>query len=213
MIAARRGGETKVGIDWSRIMTPNQMARIAATRDEMARLHALPDRWLAEALLRMAREARSSHPDLRDPFGDTYSPAFLWQAVPEAARRLGGKLSPNEAADPSYRTMPDAEFRAMLGIYLKNVSLSRYADPAGRDRARPSAMDLLGHEFVNGNPVAMAADRICPPPPPGDDRGDWIARHTREISRTRGHGETAEWHPGILGRAEPEEAEVPAPSV
>ena len=195
-----------IKLDLGKLVSPATFARHQATKTELARLHALPDRWLAAALLSLARSARADHPELQDPHSGVYAASFLWQVVPEAARRLGGKMLPNEAT--RYRHQDGREFRETLGVYLKNGELRLYMDPSDRERATPTALEILDHEFVNGNPVAMAADRIHPPPPAGEDREDWIARHMREVSRNRGHGDIASWSPG--GGPEPE-PEAPTP--
>lgn len=167
-------------------------ARLDATRDEMARLHGLPDRWLAQALLNMARGARASHADLADPDQQVYGPAFLWHLVPEVARRLGGQLQPGEG--DRYRHLDDYSLRVVAGRYLKHAGLGYY-DTGSQERSEPSSLDLLDHDFVNGNPVAMAVDRIHPAPEKGQDGMDWIALHMREVSGFRGHGDVASWSP------------------
>lgn len=63
-------------VDFGRLLTPTQRARLAAERSEILRLYALPDRWLGEELLRLARR-------LRDDF-----PAGVAHP-PEAAQRSG----------------------------------------------------------------------------------------------------------------------------
>ena len=190
-------------IDWSKLMSPALLARHEAEKAEIERLHSLPDRWLAEALLRLAREAREAAPALQNPFDITYGPNFVCNAIPEAARRLGGRLLPNESLRPEYRAMSPQDFRAILGVYLKNTSMRYHDQTPDHERLTPTAFDILDREFVNGNPVAMAADRICPPPEPGNDRDDWIARHVREISGRRGHAETAVWSPALNRDPEP----------
>ena len=188
------------GLEGLQTLSTGMRHRLEATHVEMARLHALSDRWLAEALLRLVRTARAAHPCLQNPHEANYATAFLWQAVPEAARRLGGKLVPNEVGASEFKTITNEDFRAILGNYLKNTDLRKYDADAHPERLRPNAVDLLSNGLVNGNPVAMAADRIHLAPPAGVDRHDWIARHMREVSAHRGHPATAEWSPHLSGK-------------
>lgn len=193
------------------LLTPQQRLRLDRTRDELARIHGLPDRWLAEELLRLARATRQAHPDkLADPHGVTYEPNFVWQVVPEVARRLGAtRLLPNEATSADVKTVSDAELRRMVGVYLQNTVLDRW--DLKKDSDTPGPGEILGHNLANGNPVAMAADRLAPAPEAGHDRDDWIARHTREISRRRGHEETPYWSPELQGSPAPGPEEDGAP--
>jgi hypothetical protein len=190
-----------MGFSFPKTLAPEVLQRIRLkvrrTADEIARLHALPDRWLAEELLRLARGLRRDFPArLRDPHGVVYDANFVWQVVPEAAKRLGAtRLLPNEAVSPSVVTLSGAEFRALVGAYLRNVSIGRWSEADGSDA--PTAGETLCHCVANGNPVAFAADRICQAPEAGADRQDWVARHVREISRARGHEETPYWSPEL----------------
>lgn len=187
------------------IMSPGMRGRIDTSTTEMARLHALPDRWLGQEILRLARAARTLHPaELGTPGGMTYGVNLVWQIAPEAARRLGvTNLSPNEATDPEVRMASPEEFRQMIGQYIAHSSLDRLDNIRRRDLGtcdtdtRPGPGEMLCHEACNGNPLAMAADRISAPPAPGCDRDDPIARSLREISVRRGFAETPFWSPAL----------------
>jgi hypothetical protein len=187
-------------IDWSKLLTSAQIERLKRTGSEIARLYALPDRWLAAELLRLARALRQEFPDqLSDPYAAAYEPSFVWHVVPETAKRLGAKvLLPNEAKLAEIVRLDGPEFRACVGIYLKHVSPHRWR-PAS-DQAMPQPADILCHSIANGNPVAFAVDRLSPAPSHSEDREDWIARHVREISRARGFDETPYWSPGLQER-------------
>lgn len=97
-------------IDWSALLSPQARVRLRATAIEMARLHALPDRWLGEEILKLARAVRLEFPEkLSDPHGGTYEPNLVWQVVPELAKRLGAtRLLPNEATSRDVVTLSDS---------------------------------------------------------------------------------------------------------
>jgi len=181
-------------LEFSRLLSPAQLKRLAATRVEMERIYRLSDRWLAEELLRLARRAREEHPDkLACPDVMTYEASFVWDLVPEVAKRLGAStFRREEARDWQMRDADVVELREIAGVFLLNSSLGRWIDHKAE---KPSAVELLGHEVANGNPVAMALDRMCQAPARGNDRDDYVARQVREVSRRRGFEETAEWSP------------------
>ncbi len=184
-------------------LSPESRERIDATSREMKRLYALPDRWLGEELLRLARRARKEYPSLLgNPCTSVYDPNFVWHVVPRIAKELGVKnLGPNENINPRVAQAEGQELRDLVGGYLKNLSLDKLAPEAAAvpaDRSKPTACELLAHDFVNGNPVAIALDRLVPPPALGQDKNDWVARHTREVSRVRGHSPVmASWSPAF----------------
>lgn len=177
--------------------------RLDATNREMKRLCALPDRWLGEELLRLARRARKEYPSLLgNPCTSVYDPNFVWHLVPRIARELGVQnLSPNENINPRIAKAEGQELRDLVGTYLKSISLDRLAPEAAAvtmDPRKPTACELLANDFINGNPVSIALDRLVPAPAPGLDNTDWIARHTREVSRVRGHSPVmASWSPAF----------------
>lgn len=178
-------------------MSEEARVRLDAVRREIGRLFLLSDRWLAEELLRLARRARAEFPDkLKDPHGITYEPNFVWHIVPEVAKRLGAtRLLPNEASDADIVSLQPQEMRQAAGGYLQNMVLDRWGLLI--KGATPTACEILNHSVANGNPVAFAIDRLAPPPEPGQDEYDYIARHVREISQARGHRETARWSPEL----------------
>lgn len=193
-------------VDFSKILSAGAVARLQAVKQEMDRLHGLQDRWLGEELLRVTREART----LLDKHFPTahagYDQLMLNEVVPEIARRLGCKLDANEAQHTDYRHVDGPRLRQALGhcfnnqnIGMKGYELRRMQKDAGQEAPDYTALDIIGHEFVNGNPAAMAMDRVCAPAPEGADSDDWLARHTREISRTRGHEPMASWSPAMRG--------------
>lgn len=199
-----------MSIDWSAILPPEQMLRHQRIRGEVDRLFGLPDRWLAEELLRLARRMRHDFPaELGNPHANSYSPALVWHLVPEIARRLGAtRLQPNEATHADISGLTDAELRQAVAVFLQHGSPGRWLQIQEADR--PSAGDILGHDLANGNPIAIAMDRLAPPPEPGDIGEDWLARHIHDISIRRGHQPATGWHPGLQRQAEPAPAAAAA---
>ncbi len=195
-----------------KLLSPAARDRLHATRNEMARLHVLPDRWLGQEILRLARAARAVHPDaLGSPGGMVYGVDLVWHIAPEAARRLGvTSLLPNESGKAEYRMASPEEFRCLLGQFIVHSGLDRMDMVRRRDagtsdqESRPGPGEMLCHLPCNGNPLAMAADRLCDPPPPGADKDDEIARSLREISVRRGFAETPYWSPALQKPFEPQ---------
>lgn len=174
-------------------ITQEQRIRQDRISSEIVRLYGLTDRWLGQEILQLARQGRQDRQDkLSDPGNENYDTSFVWNLAPEIARRLGaGPLQLNESRSIRLRSASDRELREMTGLFLSNNSLDRMSrnfDMSYEDAlcSRVSeSLEILGREFVNGNPIAIAIDRICEPAPADNDRRDWIARHTREIARYR----------------------------
>lgn len=186
-----------------RFLSPESIRRIERERTELARIHALEDRWLGEEILRLARRARSENPGLlADPRGTSYSPNFVWQVIPEIARRLGAKPGLNEATNPDFSRADDRRLREITGHYLANSSL-RYGMDRQIDRGDEiTAIALLEHEACNGNPVAMAIDRICPPAPQGETQNDPLARSIWSVGRYLDGVQVGAWSPGVITRSD-----------
>lgn len=186
-----------------RFLSPESIRRIERERTELARIHSLEDRWLGEEILRLARRARSENPGLlADPRGTSYSPNFVWQVIPEIARRLGAKPGLNEATNPDITRSDDRRLREITGHYLANSSL-RYGMDRQIDRGEEiTAIALLEHEACNGNPVAMAIDRICPPAPEGETRNDPLARSIWSVGRYLDGVQVGAWSPAVVTRSD-----------
>lgn len=172
-------------------LDPEVEAASAARRGEIARLYALPDRALGEALLSMARAARAEHAEVLGRHGGpdsvVYDNNLLWHVVPEVARRLGAAVEPPEASKAEIRGLSDAGLRRAAHAYWANTSR-----PFGRSGGDP--LDLLLAEPANGNPIAFALDRIAPP---SADRGDGFGRRLAEINGHRGLGPVPRWTPEL----------------
>jgi hypothetical protein len=183
-----------MALDFARLLTPEQQARLERTKSEVRRYYDLPDRWLARGIVDAARRIRASIPALATPGwgGEGYSNHVLWCVVPELGRRLGEPLLPNESNDMRLRVAEGDDLRSYVGICLANVGtvgLLREVPEDLRDD-----LHLLLHDPPNGSPIAIALDRLAPPGPHADDH---IARHLREVSTRRGHETTSAWHPGL----------------
>ncbi len=186
-----------------RLLSPESIRRIELMDAELARIHALDDRWLGEEVLRLARRARQENPGLlADPRGGTYPPNLVWQVIPEVARRLGAKPGLNEATDRDIVESDDRRLRQRVGLYLANSDL-RYGMDGRYDRGEAlTAIEKLEHLPCNGNPVAMAIDRICPPAPKGEDRDDPLARDMWSVGRYLDGVQVAAWSPGVVTRSD-----------
>ncbi len=174
--------------------------RLQRTEMEMARLFSLPDRWLAEELLKLARNARREFPNqLGNPYAPVYDAALVWQVVPVLARRLGAtRLQPNEARDRGVTAKTPVQLRLLASGCILNTEIGAWARGIrDLETEMPSACEILAHEVENGNPVAMAMDRLSPPLPAGDIGEDRVSRLVRECSRNRRHPETWRWTPDL----------------
>lgn len=167
------------------LLSPPLRAELAIRRAELNRLYALPDIWLASAILKLCREARLNHPDIA-PWGDTYDSKLVWFLGPEISRRLGLRRSTAAECDPQLQALTAVELRVLAGSVLLNSSCHRSG----------SAWWLLTHDPCNGNPIAMAVDRITPPPL--QNRDDPLSRRISEVQSIRGLPLTGRWHPGAM---------------
>lgn len=167
------------------LLTPPRRAELTIRRAELTRLFALPDLWLASAILKLCRQARFDHPDIA-PWGDTYDSKLVWFLGPELSRRLGLHQSTATEIDPQLQALSAGELRDIAGSILLNASSHRPG----------SAWWLLTHDPCNGNPVAMAVDRITPPLLP--DRRDPLSRRISEVQRIRGLPQTGSWQPKVM---------------
>jgi len=170
-------------------------ARAETEQNEITRLHGLTDIWLANEILKLARQARacSSYPyneDVRElapvsAWHLTYEARLVWGVIPELARRIGVvKLATNEI-DWEIRELSDYELRLRVGYCIQNVGPS--LNPGWK---------MITRELVNGNPIAMAADRLLPGRV--GDRDDPITRNISEVARNRGVAYRGVWQPSLM---------------
>ena len=170
--------------------------RIEAEAREARRLHALPDRWLANETLKLARTVRAGLDPGRE---DGYNGLLLWDVMPEIARRLGASIQANEVLDHEVRNCTSERLRELAALCYRNIG-RQYLSDAARGDLDLCPVAFLTREPANGNPVAIALDRAAPP---GPDATDFLARHLAGVSAFRGHPRTPSWHPGLQGDPAP----------
>lgn len=161
---------------------------------EVERLFSLPDRFLGRALRDIGRAARSElgHPfDYPDHTG--YGAGTLWNVIPGLARALGETdLTSDERFGACLLPENLAHMRRFTGLCLGNSEIPYQVMRSDKRSVMLNAF-LVSGEFVNGNPIAIALDRVSPPKPQSND---WIAIHMREISSIRfGHSDFDRWTP------------------
>jgi hypothetical protein len=191
-------------VNFRRWLSPQQIVRIDATQLAVARFHGLPDRFMARELMRLCRQVRAMaiavDPQLADPSWCTYRATMLWSACPEVAARLGETVfEPGERADRYLRHEDNTTLRHSIGNYLKHSELSRIPklfDRQDPNREAPDPVDMLDNDVANGNPLAIALDRACPP---GEDATDWPASYLAEVGRSRfgRDDQTRAWSPAF----------------
>lgn len=177
-----------MAIDWKKLLTPEQRLLVRCRNAEIARIYVLPDPFLAAELMHLARECRRLYPEhLCVPGADrggSYDNNLVWNLVPEVAYRLGFRdLQPNERQEPRYALADLPTLRKIAGSYIANASRTCRPRDAHPQAPAIDPWDLLIREVCNGNPIAFAMDRLCPPTPEMDDG---IVRSMREISGNRG---------------------------
>ena len=184
LIAKRRNGAFLKGPSVFKFkLSSEARARLAAEENEALRLYRLANRWLAEELLKLARNmqrvvrAQGWHPT--DP---VYESKFAWGIIPEVAYRLGAtRFGSEERLDFELRKMDNAALRERAGFCLLNLSL------------RDETYALLTREAANGNPLVYAIDRLSPA-----TADDPIGRRLREIAQYRGTSFSGIWTPEIM---------------
>lgn len=185
-------------MDFKIHLSPEARRKLDAQRAELARLYQLPDRWLAEALLRLARKVRSGAAELFVERDRCYETALVWNVIPEIAKRLG-KLNDTafmrgERDDWELRRLDNKALRVTVGAYIKNTSQFYLERKGSIPEDVKSAWELISHEAVNGNPIVIALDRVAPPSLPLDP-DDHLANQMYAINIQRGNPTEAVWRP------------------
>lgn len=180
-------------------LSPELRAMIAAEREEVMRMWSLPDRFLAEELLRKCRRVREAYPKYfhREPGTmGTHTTSFVWELIPEIAFRLGARnFVGQERSRADVRAADGVRLRHWLGHALNGMPEIREAwQDAHDDPQRANPWQVLTRECQNGNPVVFALDRVSPPLAKSDDLP---ARLLREVSWNRGFDPVSAWSPGL----------------
>lgn len=160
-------------------LSPMQLDELERERSEMRRLYGLTDTWLANALIKLVRQAQKAAPALQ-PDDETYPARFVYGLVPELARRLGGVRLETREIDWEIRHLSDYDLRRCTGNGL--LHLEQWALPG---------WSMLTREVANGNPVTFAMDRVCPGV--AGDRQDPVTRRIEEIAAYRKKPYTGVW--------------------
>lgn len=169
-------------------LSPETRARMAAEESEVRRLYGLTDTWLAAALLKLARAARTSVPF--GPDAMVYESSLLYGLIPELCRRIGTVTLSMVEIDWTHRLMSNYELRRCCGLTLANVS-GRYPG---------ESWALLSREVVHGNPVMLAMDRLCPGVV--GDVNDRAMASLESIARVRGIVFDGKWTPEQFFRSD-----------
>lgn len=158
---------------------------------ELARLYALPDRFLGRALLDLSRRAIAAYPELGgDPRERGYESVLIRSVLPRIAVSLGETgLTRLEEAGARAAPLPGHALRSLTGTCLNNSDFLRFV------RSPDPQLRALSLGFANGSPVTIGLDRVAPPQPNSDD---WVASHIREVSRIRfGSERFSAWSPAM----------------
>ncbi len=128
---------------------------------EMNRIYHLPSQWLGAYTLKIARQARSDHPEITgDPISGTdVTPigTLFWWAIPELCRRLGApKLMPVEENN-NFSSLSDEDLRQNIGHVARSHTIFGLNGP----KSMPMWM-ILAPPFI-GNPLVIALDRLVEP--------------------------------------------------
>lgn len=163
--------------------------RLQLEQSALQRIYHMETQDLAFGVLSLARQARAYCQF--GPEDSVYDSQLLWRAIPELARRLGVRETTPEEQSTHWARLSDSALRARLASCLFNASDKPTITPSGGSR-NPWCWSLLMHTPCNGNPVAMAMDRLCPPNL--EDRQDPLVRHMLEVGALRGQS-GAMWSP------------------
>lgn len=170
-----------MAIDFSKLLSIESLARLAFERKETLRLYLLTDRFLAESILKMAREFVARTPDLKN-YPDGYEHALFLDIAPEIARRLGAAtFGHNERRDAEIIMLSNTALRNQTGYCLRNVGHRR-------------SSSMLVREPIHGNPLCFALDRLAPPESIADDV---IASSMTVPARARGVPFDGVWTPAL----------------
>lgn len=155
---------------------------------ETERIYALPDLFLGNAILKIARAARAEIPqEIAGHSEPTRERFLLFCGIPELARRLGvTRFEPGEIDYPQLCLDDDYMFRFRVTSTLMAI----VERPPNLDY-RPN-WNLLIREVTAGNVVAIALDRLCPPETQSDALAAKMSEAWKAMGRT---GSELIWSP------------------
>jgi hypothetical protein len=169
-------------------MSPSQRAYHERIDLEISRLFSLSNRFLARALIRHTRDARTRHAAflaLDAGPGNRATSTLAWDIIPEIAYRLGEQSHIAGERGSAVRGMSNERFRIYAGHYIMNCTNVLFNDGKRiRDCNDIDPLEILTHDVANGNPVAFGLDRVSPAR--SFDQDDALSRYTKEISENRG---------------------------
>lgn len=183
-------------MDFRRLMGGKDRESADARRAEMARLFALPNRWMARELMALARVV-ASIVRAKSP-GHEQMRLFI-EVVPEVAFRLGEtEFLPSERPQ-AVRCLSNASLRGLASSLIYMDHDLRIAAESRMTRGF-NAYYLIVNEPCNGNPITVALDRFAPA-----DMADLdsMAESVFRTSELRGHDPVFEWRPDFNSRATP----------
>jgi len=183
--------------------------------------HDMPDRWLARALMRLCRATRKEMEKSKDPAGPFDPDRWLiWHVVPEIARRLGDlQLYDEEASRGNLIDLPGRRLRERAGELFRASPTARAlaatqsgAEEDGHDEKNAGTDPVARRLFcpiAQGNPIAMALDRLYPPDPGFEDH---FAVATRLACMEMGLAPMSAWSPKVAAASagRPAKDAVPA---
>lgn len=187
------------------LLSAEQRDYLKRSSARIEELYGFDNLSLGQELLRLALEARQLYPDrLAQPEEGhtTYTTALFWEVVPEVAKRLGvTNFGPKVRDQISNAT--DYELRNWVGQCISNAGwspITGHHDTMGQPLC---PWELLTHEACNGNPLAIAMERLAPVTE--YDREDVLCRSIHEISRARGFVDMFAWEPAMNAKPNPRE--------
>jgi hypothetical protein len=187
-----------MAVDFERLMSQEAKARLKEIKERINDIFSLSDTELGECLLKLSRQVRD---DLPERFGKPelsagYNAYLVWDLIPELAYRLGCRsFHDGERADWQIRNVTSEQLRNFASTVLfhtSSLSTSVGYTKAAALGSSPCPWDIIKYSIPNGNPVAIALDRVAPP---DSDSLDEIAKHIREISSVRGMPAQSAWSP------------------
>ncbi len=179
-------------------LSVEQRQDLEKVKTETIRLYHLPDAWLANSLLKMARCARQAAPQyFGNPNFGSFGASLLWEVIPTIARQLSSAVKFEDGESLSYEilNMTANQKRSHFWSYLTNIGFDNLSyGPELGSGLTPAKMAfrLLGKDPADGNPICFGIDRVCPP----QNGDDFLSLYMLSTSEQRGHDPVSKvWTP------------------